>query len=213
MNILYLGNGLLHSIKAEKFIKKIDCKIVDLHNELKRYKYYPKNYSIGVNFLSPYLVPKTEIDKSIWINFHPAPLPNYGGRNSAYYSLINNEKYFGATIHYINENFDKGDIIEVKLFKIKKSDTAYDLHHKSCNELLELLKKYLPVFLSGEKVIGTPQSNHIYYKKTILDDFIQLNDKTKNEIRAKYCPPYYPKIDIGGKVFKIIQEELNNNEE
>ena len=120
MKILFLGNGLAHSIKAEKFVKEIGCEIVDSHNELKKYKFPSKSYSIGVNFLSPFLIPKNEIERSIWINFHPAPLPNYGGRNSAYYSLLNEENYFGATIHYMNEKFDGGDIIYTKNNTISK---------------------------------------------------------------------------------------------
>lgn len=50
------------------------------------------------------------------INIHPSLLPKYGGKNmygiNVHKSVIeNNEKQSGLTIHYVNEEYDKGDII------------------------------------------------------------------------------------------------------
>ena len=50
------------------------------------------------------------------INIHPSLLPKYGGKgmygdNVHNQVLMNNEKETGITIHYVNEKYDKGEII------------------------------------------------------------------------------------------------------
>ncbi len=207
MKIFFLGNGTPHAIKAAKFLKELDCDIVAVQNKPKRIKKYTKEYDIGFSFLYPFLVPNIEIKKSIWVNFHPAPLPEYGGRNVAYHAIMNNEKRFGGTIHYMDETFDTGDIVEVNYFQINESDTAYDIYTRSCDVLLKLFKKYVPLFLNGQEISGTKQqSNQKYYKKSKIDDFIKINDELKHKIRALTFPPFYAKTLIGGKTYKIIPE-------
>ena len=206
MKIIFLGNGTPHSIKAEKYIKELDCDIVAIQNKHKRFEKYAKEYDIGFSFLYPFLVPSIEIKKTLWVNFHPAPLPEYGGRNVAYHAIMNNERRFGGTIHYMDKTFDTGNIVEVYYFEINESDTAYDIYTRSCDVLLKLFKKYVPLFLSGQEISGTAQSNHKYYKKSNIDDFIQISDELKKEIKAKTYPPFYPKIRIGEKVYKLVTE-------
>ena len=50
------------------------------------------------------------------INIHPALLPNYGGKGMYGMNVHNKvfgngEKISGATIHYVNERYDEGEII------------------------------------------------------------------------------------------------------
>jgi len=204
--VIFLGNGSPQALKAEQYLKELNCKIILSQNEKSRLKINPRNYNIGFSFLYPYLVPSPEIKKATWVNFHPAPLPEYGGRNVAYHAIMNNENRFGGTIHYMDEAFDTGNIIEVKYFIINESDTAYDIYKRSCDVILKLFKKYVPLFISGQEISSTAQSNHKYYKKFKIDDFIKISDELKKEIRAKTYPSFYPKIKIGNKIFKIVPE-------
>jgi phosphoribosylglycinamide formyltransferase-1 len=61
------------------------------------------------------------------INLHPALLPKYGG--AGMYGdhvhkavLANNEEESGITIHFVNEQFDEGEIIHQSKFKIEPGD-------------------------------------------------------------------------------------------
>ena len=50
------------------------------------------------------------------INIHPSLLPKYGGKGmygiNVHKAVIdNNERYSGFTIHYVNKNYDEGDIV------------------------------------------------------------------------------------------------------
>lgn len=206
MQIIILGNGSSHSLKAENYLKELGCNIIGVRNKSERFENFAEKYDIGFSFLYPFLVPDIEIKKALWVNFHPAPLPEYGGRNVAYHAIMNNENRFGATIHYMDETFDTGNIIEVQYFKINESDTAYDIYNRSCDVLLNMLKKYALPLLSGQEISGAVQLNHNYYNKSKIDDFIQMGDDLKKEIKAKTYPPFYPKIRIGEKIFKIVPE-------
>ena len=88
------------------------------------------------------------------INLHPALLPKYGG--AGMYGdhvhkaiLANKEEESGITIHFVNEQFDEGEIIHQSKFKIDKDDNlemvkfkGQQLEHHHFPRVVEgLLKK------------------------------------------------------------------------
>ena len=63
------------------------------------------------------------------INIHPSLLPKFGGKG--YYGenvhkavLDSKEEYTGVTIHFVNNEYDKGDIILQKKVKVEDGDTV-----------------------------------------------------------------------------------------
>jgi len=103
-----------------------------VQTDLKKYKV---DFIILAGFL--WLLPKELIQsypKRI-INIHPALLPKYGGKGMYGMRvhetvLANNEVESGITIHYVNEEYDSGDIIFQARCGISKNDTAEDLAEK-----------------------------------------------------------------------------------
>ena len=90
-----------------------------------------------------------EIFKNKIINIHPSLLPKYGGKGmyglKIHQKVIENKEiYSGFTIHYVNENYDDGDIIFQKKIKINSSN------------IKELAKKIL-------------MAEHEYYPKIIFN--------------------------------------------
>jgi phosphoribosylglycinamide formyltransferase-1 len=77
------------------------------------------------------------------VNIHPALLPNYGGKGM-YGSNVHKavvaagEKESGMTIHYVNANYDEGNIIEQHKVALSPNDSAEDCARK----VLELEHKY-----------------------------------------------------------------------
>ena len=69
------------------------------------------------------------------VNIHPALLPKYGGKGM-YGSFVheavvkNREKESGITIHWVNEEYDKGNIIFQATCKINASDTPDEVANK-----------------------------------------------------------------------------------
>ena len=86
-----------------------------------------------------------KIFKKKIINIHPSLLPKYGGKgmygdNVHNQVLLNNEKETGITIHYVNEKYDKGEVIFQKKINIQKDETLNTVKEKIKN--LEM--KYFP---------------------------------------------------------------------
>lgn len=86
------------------------------------------DYIVLAGFL--WLIPKRIIEKfpQKIINIHPALLPKYGGKGMFGMNIHkavfnNNEKESGITIHFVNENYDEGDIIFQEKVLIDLNDT------------------------------------------------------------------------------------------
>lgn len=85
------------------------------------------------------------------INIHPALLPKYGGKGmygaKVHESVIaNKEKESGITIHYVNENYDEGNVIVQAHCRVQEQDTAdslaqriHGLEHFYFPRVIELL--------------------------------------------------------------------------
>lgn len=164
----------------------------------------PDDYDLGISFLYNKRVPAEHVKNHTWINFHPAPLPGYGGRNVAYHAIMNAERFFGATVHYMDENFDTGDIIAVNYFPIEESDTAGSISVKARYECFNLFRIYVPIFLAGDHPTGIKQENARYYKKEPIDDRIVLTTRQEREVRAITAAPHFAKTIIGGKEYVLV---------
>lgn len=88
------------------------------------------------------------------INIHPALLPKYGGKgmygDRVHQAVLNNkESESGITIHFVNENFDEGEIIHQSRYRIDQNDDiemikfkGQQLEHLHYPKVIEsLLKK------------------------------------------------------------------------
>lgn len=84
------------------------------------------------------------------INVHPALLPKYGGKGmygmNVHKAIVENkEKETGITIHYVNENYDEGNIIFQKKVAVLVTDTAEVVAEK----IHELEQKYFPTVIEN----------------------------------------------------------------
>jgi phosphoribosylglycinamide formyltransferase-1 len=69
------------------------------------------------------------------VNIHPALLPKYGGKGMYGHFVheavvANAEKESGITIHFVNENYDEGNIIFQASCEVAASDTPDDVARK-----------------------------------------------------------------------------------
>lgn len=89
------------------------------------------HYPIDLIVLAGYLKLMGErmISSYTIINTHPSLLPKYGGKGmygmNVHKAVVSaGEKYTGVTVHYVNENYDKGNIICQTQVEILPEDTA-----------------------------------------------------------------------------------------
>lgn len=97
--------------KITELLQKHDCDFVFLSGFMKK---------IEENLLAAY--------PNKIINSHPALLPNFGGRGM--YGRFVHEAVFnakasksGATIHYVNENYDEGSFVIQKELNIEENES------------------------------------------------------------------------------------------
>jgi phosphoribosylglycinamide formyltransferase-1 len=69
------------------------------------------------------------------INIHPALLPKYGGKGMYGWHvhnavIANKEKETGITIHFVNENYDEGNVIFQKTVSVTENDTPESIADK-----------------------------------------------------------------------------------
>ena len=84
------------------------------------------------------------------INIHPALLPKYGGKGmygmNVHRAVVeNNESETGITIHYVNENYDEGNIIFQKSVSLSGNETPEEVAAK----VYELEQTHFPLIIEN----------------------------------------------------------------
>lgn len=119
----------------------------DYHDEDELYQILMDN-NVDLIVLAGYLklIPLKVIRKFPIINTHPALLPKYGGKgmygmNVHKAVVMNHEKVTGATLHFVNAEYDTGKIIAQTKVNVLKNDTAEDVSRKvQAAEKIQLIK-------------------------------------------------------------------------
>ena len=152
------------------------------------------------------------------INCHAGKLPDYKGRNVLNWAIINGEKYYGITTHFINENIDEGNIILQKQYKILDSDDYNKILIKSyvrCSNLMYLtIKKFLhnDIFSYPQKNI---KSRKRYFKKrNAKDEKIDWSKNIKdiyNLIRGISLPAPGAKSYLSKRTIRFYRAKILNN--
>ena len=99
---------------------------------LEKLRSFDTDYIILAGFLwliPPYLISNY---RGRMINIHPALLPAYGGKGMygarVHQAVVaNKEKESGITIHFVNEEYDAGDIIFQARYSLKEDETPDSL--------------------------------------------------------------------------------------
>ena len=110
-----------------------------------------KKYNTDIVFLAGYLkmMPLSIINKYDIYNIHPSLLPKFGGKgmygiNVHKAVLEAKEKETGVTIHKVNEEYDKGEIVGQVKVPVLQNDTP----EKLANRVLEKEHEFLVEILS-----------------------------------------------------------------
>lgn len=84
------------------------------------------------------------------INCHAGKLPFYRGRNILNWALINDEKEFGITVHYVDEGIDTGDIILQEVYPITDEDDYGTLLVRAYTECADVLYRAIKMIQADE---------------------------------------------------------------
>jgi len=208
MRALFLGNSQWYSKAALQTLHEVG---IEVANDL-------RDLDLVLSYGYPKRIPVETIcaARVAAINFHPAPLPEWRGMGGVYnVALYEGAMSWGVSAHYLTEDFDSGDIIQVDRFGIdSETETAKSLKTRSHTRLLRLFKEIAQTVLLGKQLPRIPQGKGRYISK---EDFESLRHVDPNEpvgsikrkIRAFWCPPHHGAcITIGKEEFTLIDKDL-----
>ena len=164
--VILISNNLKCGAIDFAIKNKIDFKIVNnlrFPNKIDQiYAKVLKAYHIDLILLAGFMkkIPSNIIKlyKNKIMNIHPSLLPKYGGKG--FYGIkvheavvANKEKITGVTIHFVNEQYDKGLIILQKKINVTASDNAISISKKVLKLEYELYLKAVDLFCLDNIVI------------------------------------------------------------
>jgi len=154
------------------------------------------------------------------INLHFSPLPKYRGVAAPTWALINGEKEFGVTLHYMDREVDQGEIINQTTFNIEEVENARMLYDICTTQAITLFKNSVDdIFDLTNKRMPQDPLKATHYPRKALDfsnNKICWNTSTRsltNWIKALIFPPFQlPKFLFEGNEFEVIAVEPDYTE-
>ena len=140
------------------------------------------------------------------INCHAGKLPFYRGRNILNWVLINDEKEFGITVHYVDEGIDTGDIILQETYDITDEDNYCTLLHKAYEGCADILYRAVKMIQHNQvrtvRQIDIDSVGMYFGMRQSGDEIIDWNQSSRqifNFIRALCVPGPQATSWIAGK--------------
>lgn len=139
---------------------------------------------LGICIGYPHKIPPEIIHryKNGIINLHFAPLPYYRGSKTLSHAILNNEKRYGLTFHYIDKSLDTGPIIAVKWYKLPRDKTAEEIIKELEKLAFVFFKDYLHrmlveklPFVNQEDIVRHKKNKPKSYSKDSLDDLYKIS--------------------------------------
>jgi methionyl-tRNA formyltransferase len=154
--------------------------------------------------------PLLAIPKRGALNMHGSLLPKYRGRVPVNWAIIRGETETGATLHYMTEKPDNGDIVAQQAVPILPDDTALEVFQKVTVAAEMALNNVLPALLAGKApAVKQDLSKGAYFGGRKAEDGIidwsQSALEIHNLVRA-VAPPYPGAItQVMGKPLRILK--------
>lgn len=150
------------------------------------------NFDVLVSNGCPILLPVSSLRKpnQLFLNVHPSLLPNNRGRHPANGVLLHDDERAGATLHYMDDRADTGNIIFQKSFPVSNDLDLGLVYHL-------LFRTEAKVFVEGiNRLIGhdwkypgeeQPKKGSYYTRKqsdTVLNFETMTTDEIVTRVRA-----------------------------
>ena len=151
-----------------------------------------------------------DIPKRGVLNMHGSLLPKYRGRVPVNWAIIKGETETGATLHYMTEKPDNGDIVAQQAVPILPDDTALEVFQKVTVAAEIALNGCLPDLLAGRlQAVKQDLSKGAYFGGRKAEDGVidwsQSAREIHNLVRA-VAPPYPgATTQLLGKPMRILQ--------
>ena len=96
-----------------------------------------------------------EIPRRGALNLHGSYLPKYRGRVPVNWAVINGETETGATLHYMVEKPDAGDIVDREKVGIAFTDTAFEVFTKVTDAAVTVISRAFPLLVCRDRTANS----------------------------------------------------------
>jgi methionyl-tRNA formyltransferase len=83
------------------------------------------------------------------LNMHGSLLPRFRGRAPVNWAIVRGATETGATLHYMVEKADAGDIVDQAAVPIGENDTAVEVFYKVADAAELILRRSVPLLIAG----------------------------------------------------------------
>ncbi len=158
-----------------------------------------------------------KLTKDGFINLHPSKLPDYRGANPYSHVIINGEEESAITLHFMDEEYDTGDIISQYRFSIDINETMGTLFYRTNEMCASMLFEALDYY-ETHQFPRKPQPKKKNLKKAETLSFEKKNifinwNKTAEEIERfiRALNPFIGAITIyRGYILRINSAKVIN---
>jgi methionyl-tRNA formyltransferase len=197
-NIEYLKHENINSDEFFSIIEKYNCDLF-----------------VSMSFNQIFKTRIINLPKYKTINCHAGKLPFYRGRNILNWALINDEKEFGITVHYVDEGIDTGDIILQRAYQIVDKDNYKTLLERAYIDCASILYDAVVMFKKGivkaKKQVDIHPIGFYCSQRKAGDEILNWNQTSRevfNFVRAICYPGPMARAFLNGKEMKINKVEL-----
>ena len=95
------------------------------------------------------------------LNLHPALLPSFKGAHAIQDAFDAGVKVTGITVHFANEDYDKGPIVAQRAMEVREDDTLDDLEARIHEVEHVLYPEVLRLVAEGRVTVGEDRKVHI----------------------------------------------------
>jgi len=157
-----------------------------------------ENYAIDLILAANYpkIVPTHLLGKYPCINTHWSFLPRYRGVHGTAWALINGDKEFGCSIHWMTDRFDEGDILAQVSVSMDSTMTINELHQQLANKQAVAVENLLADHLASKSWAAIKQNHSLatYVPMRLPEDGIinweWPSERIWNLVRALPSPKY-----------------------
>lgn len=180
-------------------------KVKDINKEKKLVSSLDPDFAIMAGWRQIIKKDILNIPKKGFIGFHPSLLPQGRGPAPIINTILLGMKKSGATMFYLGQGTDDGDIIGQFKFKVNQNDYSYDVYNKFIEAGKKLVKKYLPLLIQDKapRIVQNEKKASYFPKRTLKNNKINLDKDDIMEINRK--------VRAFSKPYNGAYIKLNNN--
>ena len=201
---------ILKSRAAENNLDFITHAKINSEQFMDRMKMYECDLFVSMSFNQIFHGALLSLPPLKTINCHAGLLPFYRGRNILNWALINDEKVFGITVHFVDEGIDTGDIIMQRCYSITDQDDYASLLERAHSECAAILYDAIKALQNSNVLPIAQNSIHPmgFYCSARKDGDERLNWNQKsrdvfNFVRAICRPGPEARTFLNGEELKI----------